>query len=152
MCLLVSHQVALEGELQATFALDRLTTQLLVVSHVNLNVELLPALATSEGLLPFRVLSAKVAPEFIESHECLLAFGAPGGDFLVMASFQRASQRRQRASLACGASITVMGLVVHLHGLRVLEGFVAPFVLAFERAPVLNQVHGDHRCFDVLGL
>jgi hypothetical protein len=37
MRLLVRHQVALEGELEPAFALDRLPAQLLVISHVNLN-------------------------------------------------------------------------------------------------------------------
>ena len=36
--LLVRHQVAFERELEATFALDRLPAQLLVVTHINLHL------------------------------------------------------------------------------------------------------------------
>jgi len=43
-----------------------------------------------------------------------------------------------------------MRLVMHLPGLRVLEGFVTAVVLAFKRALIFNQVHGDHRCFNVV--
>jgi len=38
-----------------------------------------------------------------------------------------------------------MRLVVHLHGLRVLERLAAASVGAQERPSVLNEVHRDHR-------
>jgi hypothetical protein len=116
----------------------------------HLNVELLPALAASEGLLAFRVLAAVVAAKLVQADERLLALRAPRRDLLVVARLQGARQRRQRARLTRRAAVAVVRLVVHLHRLRVLERLVAPFVLAPERPPVLYQVHRDHRRFNAV--
>ena len=110
----------------------------------DLNVQFFVALAAGEGLLALGVLAAVVAAELVEADEGLAALGAVQGDLLVVEGLVGGGLRRgQRghAVLIQGAAGRVMRLVVHLHGLRVLERLVAPLQPAPPRPPVLDQLH-----------
>lgn len=82
--------------------------------------------------------------ELVETHESLLAFRTSRRDLLVVPSLERVAQSGQGLLTRFEGIVRVMRLVVHLHGLWVLEGFVTPFMLTSERASVLNHVYGYH--------
>lgn len=63
--LLVGDQVTLKGELHATLAEERLSTQLLVIPQVHLDVEALATLAARVRLLTFRVLATEMPPQLV---------------------------------------------------------------------------------------
>jgi hypothetical protein len=86
---LVRDQVAFERELQSTFADNRLPAELLMVAHVDLDVEPFPALPARVALLSSRVLSAVVSPQLVQADKCFVAGRAAGGDLLVVPCFER---------------------------------------------------------------
>jgi hypothetical protein len=98
------------------------------------------------------VLAAVMAPELVQAYEGFPALRAARGDFLVSAGLRGGRQDWQSRQAVCadGAPVRVVRFVVHLHGLRILERLVASFLAAPKRAPVLDQVHGDLRCLDIV--
>ena len=123
VCFLMGRKVALEGKLHTALAFDGLTAQLLMISQVDLDIELLPTLSASMALLAIVVLPTKVSSELVQPNERLTTQWAPGRDLLVMARALgsivggRIDGRAAFTLELADIGPRVMCLEVHLHGL-----------------------------------
>jgi hypothetical protein len=155
MGFLMGNKITLESKLHTAFTFNRLSTELLVISQINLNIKSLTTFSAAVHLLALRMFPAEVPSKLIQTHKSSPANGTSAGDLLIMprpAITRGVAIQKLFSEPFLSGIVRVVSLVVHFQCLWILESLVAATVGTLKGPSVLDQIDRHSRDLSILSI